>query len=55
MSKESVDDFYTMFNYILMKYILHNKPWQIFNIDETDLTDESADQMIYVSVDVRNA
>ena len=54
MSKEN-DDFYTMSNYILTKYNLHNKPWQIFNIDETDLTAESTEQLIYVSTGVRNA
>ena len=55
MSKENVDDFYTMFNNILTKYNLHNKPWQILNIDETDLTSESTEQMVYVSVGIRNA
>ena len=54
MSKEN-DDFYTMSNYILTKYNLHNKPWQIFNIDETDLTAESTEQVVYVSAGVRNA
>ena len=38
-----------------MKYNLHNKPWQILNIDETDLTSESTEQMVYVSVGIRNA
>ena len=54
-TKENVQQFYDMYEQVLRENDLLDKPWRLWNIDETGLTCDQMDQMVYVGPDVKNA
>ena len=55
MTKDNVSKFYKMYEDILKEFDLLDKPWALFNIDETGLRADNKSQMVYVGKDVKNA
>ena len=55
MTQENVDKFYDMFEDVLKEHGIADKPWLLFNLDESALTGETNDQMVYVGAGVKNA
>ena len=55
MTKDNVSKFYDMYEDILKEFDLLDKPWTLFNIDETGLNTDQKNQMVYLGKDVKNA
>ena len=55
MTQENVSNFYKMYENVLKEHNLFDKPWVLFNIDETGLTADKNNYMVYVGREVKNA
>ena len=55
MSKNNVKAFYDLYEKQLKEHNLSDKPWVIFNLDETGLTANKNDHKVYVGAGVKNA
>ena len=55
LSKDNVAGFFAKYKIVLDKYHMGDKPWNIYNVDETGLQAERASQRVYVGKEVKNA
>ena len=55
LSKENIASFYEIYKAALIEHDIENKPWVIFNVDETGLTADKISTKVYVGADVKNA
>ena len=55
MTQENVSKFYKMYENVLKEHNLFDKPWVLFNIDESGLTADKNNHMVYVGREVKNA
>ena len=55
LTRKHVAHFYKMYEDTLKEYNLTDKPWIIFNLDETGLTGGTTYSMVYVGKEIKNA
>ena len=55
MTKKNVQTFYNLYEDVLKEHDLFDKPWVLFNIDETGLTCDKTDTKVYIGADTKNA
>ena len=55
MSEENVHKFYEMYEEVLKEHNLIDKPWVIFNLDETGFNTDRVNLKVYVGKEVKNA
>ena len=55
LTQDNVTQFYELYKEIIEEHNVKNKPWLLFNCDETALTADKTNQKVYVGVEVKNA